>query len=134
MDDNSPPEGRIKRGGRRAAVMVDVAKLAGVSYQTVSRVLHDSPHVHRDTRERVLDAIRQLDYRPSSVAQALVTGRSRGGHVERHGRRAGPRRPRPLRTVVVREQAMKGKDRWHALFVLHDTTTPALGPRGYPRA
>jgi DNA-binding LacI/PurR family transcriptional regulator len=66
----------VKRGGRRAAVMVDVAKLAGVSYQTVSRVLHDSPHVRRETRERVLDAIRQLDYRPSSVAQALVTGRS----------------------------------------------------------
>jgi DNA-binding LacI/PurR family transcriptional regulator len=57
--------------------MVDVAKLAGVSHQTVSRVLHDSPHVRRETRDRVQDAIRQLDYRPSSVAQALVTGRSR---------------------------------------------------------
>jgi len=57
--------------------MTDVAKLAGVSYQTVSRVLHDSPHVRRDTRERVLAAIRQLDYRPNPVAQALVTGRSR---------------------------------------------------------
>jgi DNA-binding LacI/PurR family transcriptional regulator len=57
--------------------MTDVARLAGVSYQTVSRVLHDSPHVRRDTRERVLAAIRQLDYRPNSVAQALVTGRSR---------------------------------------------------------
>ena len=56
--------------------MVDVAKLAGVSYQTVSRVLHESPHVRLETRERVLDAIRQLDYRPSSVAKALVTGRS----------------------------------------------------------
>ncbi|XXV10663.1 LacI family DNA-binding transcriptional regulator [Sorangium sp. So ce1335] len=73
----SPPERRVRRGGRRAAGMVDVAKLAGVSYQTVSRVLHDSPHVRRDTRERVLEAIRQLGYRPSSVAQALVTGRSR---------------------------------------------------------
>jgi DNA-binding LacI/PurR family transcriptional regulator len=57
-------------------VMTDVAQLAGVSYQTVSRVLHDSPHVRRDTRARVLVAIRQLDYRPNSVAQALVTGRS----------------------------------------------------------
>jgi DNA-binding LacI/PurR family transcriptional regulator len=57
--------------------MADVAKLAGVSHQTVSRVLHDSPQVRRETRERVLDAIRQLDYRPSPVAQALVTGRSR---------------------------------------------------------
>lgn len=57
--------------------MADVAKLAGVSHQTVSRVLHDSPHVRGDTRERVLAAIRQLDYRPSSTARALVTGRSR---------------------------------------------------------
>jgi hypothetical protein len=32
----------------------------------------------------------------------------------------------PLRTIVVRERAMRGKDRWHALFILHDDTTPAL--------
>jgi DNA-binding LacI/PurR family transcriptional regulator len=62
---------------RRHAVMTDVAELAGVSYQTVSRVLNDSPHVRGDTRERVLAAIRQLDYRPNSMARALVTGRSR---------------------------------------------------------
>src|SRR6266404_7759310 len=67
------PQGR----GHRPAVMTDVAKLAGVSHQTVSRVLHDSPHVRRGTRDRVLAAIRQLDYRPNPVAQALVTGRSR---------------------------------------------------------
>ena len=34
--------------------------------------------------------------------------------------------PRPVRTIVVRERAMKGKDRWHALLILHDDTTPAL--------
>jgi DNA-binding LacI/PurR family transcriptional regulator len=61
----------------RPAVMADVAQLAQVSYQTVSRVLHDSPNVRRDTRERVLAAIRQLDYRPNLMAQALVTGHSR---------------------------------------------------------
>jgi DNA-binding LacI/PurR family transcriptional regulator len=61
---------------RRPAVMADVAQKAGVSYQTVSRVLHDSPNVRGDTRERVLAAIRELDYRPNSVARALVTGRS----------------------------------------------------------
>jgi DNA-binding LacI/PurR family transcriptional regulator len=78
MNDPLPGRGRRSSAGRRqSAVMTDVAKLAGVSYQTVSRVLHDSPHVRRDTRERVLAAIRQLDYRPNSVAQALVTGRSR---------------------------------------------------------
>ncbi|WNG51889.1 LacI family DNA-binding transcriptional regulator [Archangium minus] len=60
----------------RPPVMADVAKLARVSHQTVSRVLHDSPHVKGDTRQRVLDAIRQLNYRPNTVAQALVTGRT----------------------------------------------------------
>jgi DNA-binding LacI/PurR family transcriptional regulator len=57
--------------------MTDVAELAGVSHQTVSRVLHDSPHVRPETRERVLAAMRTLEYRPNSVARALVTGRSR---------------------------------------------------------
>ena len=57
--------------------MADVAKLAGVSHQTVSRVLHDSPHVRADTRERVLEAMRKLEYRPNSVARALVMGRSK---------------------------------------------------------
>jgi DNA-binding LacI/PurR family transcriptional regulator len=61
---------------RRPAVMADVAQLAGVSHQTVSRVLHDSPNVRGDTRERVMAAIRRLDYSPNSMARALVTGRS----------------------------------------------------------
>lgn len=61
----------------RPAVMADVARLAGVSHQTVSRVLHDSPNVRGETRDRVLAAIRQLDYRPNSMARALATGRSK---------------------------------------------------------
>jgi DNA-binding LacI/PurR family transcriptional regulator len=57
--------------------MTDVARLAGVSYQTVSRVLHDSPNVRKETRTRVLAAMRRLDYRPNPLAQALVTGQSK---------------------------------------------------------
>ena len=57
--------------------MADVAKLAGVSHQTVSRVINGSEHVLPETRDRVEAAMRHLDYRPSSVARALVTGRSR---------------------------------------------------------
>jgi len=56
--------------------MIDVAKLAGVSHQTVSRVLNGSPQVRAATRERVLAAMRELDYRPNSAARTLVTGRS----------------------------------------------------------
>ena len=77
-EDNSLPNeaARAPTGKRKAAVMADVATLAGVSYQTVSRVLHDSPNVHEETRARVVAAIRQLDYRPNTMARALVTGRS----------------------------------------------------------
>ncbi|MFJ6749292.1 MULTISPECIES: LacI family DNA-binding transcriptional regulator [unclassified Streptomyces] len=56
--------------------MTDVARVAGVSHQTVSRVLNGAPHVRPDTRDRVLAAIRELDYRPNSAARALVTRRS----------------------------------------------------------
>ena len=62
---------------RRAAVMADVGRLAGVSHQTVSRVINGSRHVSPATRERVLAAMRELGYRPNSIARALVTGRSR---------------------------------------------------------
>src|SRR5690242_5896003 len=69
------PSGAPRRNA--APVMADVARLAGVSQQTVSRVLNDSPHVRPDTRERVREAIRKLEYRPNRLARALVTGRSR---------------------------------------------------------
>jgi DNA-binding LacI/PurR family transcriptional regulator len=54
----------------------DVARLAGVSHQTVSRVLNDHPSIRPETKERVLDAIRVLDYRPNVAARALATSRS----------------------------------------------------------
>jgi DNA-binding LacI/PurR family transcriptional regulator len=62
---------------RRQAAMADVARLAGVSHQTVSRVINGSERVAPGTRDRVQEAMRLLDYRPNSVARALVTGRSR---------------------------------------------------------
>jgi DNA-binding LacI/PurR family transcriptional regulator len=65
----------LPNGGRRT-VMADVAKLAGVSHQTVSRVINDSTQVRPETKQRVLAAMRQLDYRPNPAARALVTGRS----------------------------------------------------------
>src|SRR4051794_25959671 len=56
--------------------MADVAKLAGVSHQTVSRVVNGSADVRADTRQRVLAAMTMLDYRPNSAARALASGRS----------------------------------------------------------
>jgi DNA-binding LacI/PurR family transcriptional regulator len=56
--------------------MADVARLAGVSHQTVSRVLNGHPNVRPQTRAGVLAAIRELGYRPNAAARSLVTGRT----------------------------------------------------------
>jgi DNA-binding LacI/PurR family transcriptional regulator len=56
--------------------MVDVARRAGVSHQTVSRVLNDHPNVSPQTRAGVMAAIRDLGYRPNAAARTLVTGRT----------------------------------------------------------
>ncbi|WP_229796196.1 LacI family DNA-binding transcriptional regulator, partial [Saccharothrix coeruleofusca] len=60
----------------RDPAMTDVARLAGVSHQTVSRVLNGHPNVREQTRLRVRAAIAELGYRPNRAARALVTGRS----------------------------------------------------------
>ena len=66
------------RGGAgRAPSMSDVAALAGVSHQTVSRVLAGHPNVRPRTRARVLTAVAELGYRPNTAARTLATGRSR---------------------------------------------------------
>lgn len=56
--------------------MFDVARLAGVSHQTVSRVLNGSDAVRDSTRQRVTEAIDQLGYRRNLAARALVTRRT----------------------------------------------------------
>jgi len=56
--------------------MEDVASVAGVSHQTVSRVLNDFPKIRPATRDRVLAAIEELGYRRNTAARTLVTRRS----------------------------------------------------------
>jgi DNA-binding LacI/PurR family transcriptional regulator len=69
----------VRGAGKKArtANIFDVARLAGVSHQTVSRVINDIPRVRPATRLRVEQAISQLNYSPSPAARALVTKRTR---------------------------------------------------------
>lgn len=62
---------------RRGASMADVAKHAGVSTQTVSRVANGLPNVEEVTRQRVLTSMSAVGYRPNRAARALRTGRFR---------------------------------------------------------
>ncbi|WP_431044375.1 LacI family DNA-binding transcriptional regulator [Streptomyces sp. P1-3] len=59
------------------ASIKDVARHAGVSVATVSRVLNDNPSVRADTRDRVLAAVAGLGYRPNAVARSLRTDQTR---------------------------------------------------------
>jgi len=62
--------------GHAPARIADVAALAGVGIATVSRVMNGSAQVRPATRDRVLEAIRTLNYRPSSVARSLSLQRT----------------------------------------------------------
>jgi LacI family transcriptional regulator len=68
---------RVAPSSSRPATIRDVAARAGVSHQTVSRVINDSPRVTEATRERVLTAIRDLSYVPSPMARGLTTNQTR---------------------------------------------------------
>jgi DNA-binding LacI/PurR family transcriptional regulator len=57
--------------------MADVARVAGVSSQTVSRVSNGFPGVNEETRQQVLAAMKELGYRPNSAARALKRGEFR---------------------------------------------------------
>ncbi len=102
-----PPEPPAVATGRPPG-MLDVARLAGVSHQTVSRVLNDHPSVRPETRVRVETAIRELGYRRNSAARALATRRSSTvGLLTATSNRSGP-----VSTLVAVEQASRAAGLW----------------------
>ncbi|WP_166984408.1 LacI family DNA-binding transcriptional regulator [Paramicrobacterium fandaimingii] len=76
---------------RRLPNMRDVAKAAGVSHQTVSRVINDHPSLRDETKRRVLEVMTELNYRPNRAARALVTSKSHTiGVLASHRSEYGP--------------------------------------------
>ena len=119
-----PGEAR-SRPIHRKATLTDVARRAGVSYQTVSRVINHHPNVASGTRARVQRAIEQLDYQPNRAARNLATRRSNTiGIVSFGAQYYGP-----TQMVVNIEAALKGRG-----FALTLTTVDNTGAAEMRRA
>ncbi|MGY1590903.1 LacI family DNA-binding transcriptional regulator [Geodermatophilus sp. SYSU D00708] len=97
-----------------------MARAAGVSHQTVSRVLNGHPQVREETRRKVRAAMAELQYRPNRAARTLVTGRSHTlGVVATHTTLFGP-----ASVVAAFEQAAAAAG--FSVF-LHTVPTPDEG-------
>lgn len=112
--------------GRRLPRLNDVAALAGVSHQTVSRVVNNHPNVSKATRERVEAAISELGYRRNTAARSLVTRRSQtigvlGSELSQYG---------PANTILGVEQAARDAGYFVSIAALktvnRDTISDAL--------
>jgi DNA-binding LacI/PurR family transcriptional regulator len=106
----------------RPLVMADVAARAGVSHQTVSRVVNGHPSVAPETRRRVQQAIEQLGYRPNLAARALVTGSTRTiGLVSVKINQYGP-----AQTMLGLESAARAAGYSVSVAILDDATAVAV--------
>jgi DNA-binding LacI/PurR family transcriptional regulator len=103
----------------------DVARLADVSYQTVSRVLNDHPSVRPDTRQRILEVMEQLQYRPNLAARALVTSRSQTIGILA----AGSSMYGPASSIAAIEAAARARGYWVSTANI-DASDPKSIPAG----
>ena len=94
--------------GKKYASSVDVARLAGVSQSAVSRTFSGGANVSDGTRKKVLDAAKQLDYRPSLIPRIMLTHKSNlvaivvGGLYNPFTRRCWSNSPSSSRPPAIR--------------------------------
>lgn len=103
-------------------VMADVARLAGVSHQTVSRVINGSSSIRPATKARVEQAIEELGYRPNTAARALVTRRS--GIIGIVGTNSGLYGPSSIQRSV--QEAARAAGYFSSLVPLTEVTVEGL--------
>jgi DNA-binding LacI/PurR family transcriptional regulator len=100
----------------------DVAEVAGVSHQTVSRVINSHPNVSKATREKVEAAISQLGYRRNTAARSLVTRRSQtigvlASELSQYG---------PANTLLGVEQAARNAGYFVSIAALREVGGEAI--------
>ncbi len=102
-----------------SVTIVQVAQEAGVSAQTVSRVLNNRPDVSAATRERILGVIERLNYKPNAIARGLVQRKTHSLGVIA----AGLEKYGPLRTVIGIEQETRALGYSLLLSLIPDDAT-----------
>lgn len=110
--------------GRRPSIR-DVARLADVSHQTVSRVINNHASIRPETRERVLAVMTKLQYSPNRAARALVTSRSQTiGILSASSTQYGP-----ASSIAAIEEAARARGYWvsTANIAPHDPTSIPAG-------
>ncbi|MDF2554591.1 MAG: LacI family transcriptional regulator [Microbacterium sp.] len=110
--------------GRRPSIR-DVARLADVSHQTVSRVINNHPSIRPETRDRVLEVMSRVQYRPNRAARALVTSRSQTiGILSASSTQYGP-----ASSIAAIEEAARARGYWvsTANIAPHDPTSIPAG-------
>ncbi len=100
--------------------IVDVARVAGVSAQTVSNVVNDKPGFSEETRRRVLEAIQETGYRPNRAAQNLRTRRSSQVAFHLSGRQMDVRNPFTL--TLLRHLVEEAERRGYRVTVMTDSS------------
>ena len=106
----------------RRLTLRDIAKQAGVSYQTVSRVLNNHPYVADETRQRVRDLITQLDYHPNKAARSLAGHHAKtialvASDIQDYG---------PSQVVINIERAAKAAGYDLVLSIAADTSSASM--------
>lgn len=117
-----PTRSGLTGSGSHAVVMVDVARHAGVSQKTVSRVVNHAPHVRPEVRAKVTRAIEELGYRPNLAAQVLARERTHTIGVLASGSRWFG----PARRLFDLEQAARRHGYTMALVSLPDLSVESV--------
>lgn len=112
----------MTKSNARMPRLEDVAGRAGVSHQTVSRVINNHPNVSKSTRERVEAAIAELGYRRNTAARSLVTRRSQtigvlGSELAQYG---------PANTLLGVEQAARDAGYFVSIAALRTVSREAI--------
>ncbi|MCQ6272460.1 LacI family DNA-binding transcriptional regulator [Pseudarthrobacter sp. R1] len=111
-----------RTSNRQMPRLQDVAELAGVSHQTVSRVVNSHPNVSKTTRQKVESAIMTLGYRRNTAARSLVTRRSQtigvlASELSQYG---------PAHTLLGLEQAARNAGYFVSIAALREVTKEGI--------